>query len=174
MAKQDYIDATYVREALSYDVETGKFIWRKRSDMTATWNIRYAGTQAGWFDVHGYIIITIKYVDYRAHRLAWLIIHGLWPKNEIDHINGDPADNRLSNLREATSSQNKMNVKRRVDNTSGVKGVSWDRSRNVWAAYVKVYGKKKHLGRFQTIELAKQARNTAAREYYGKFESEEK
>jgi hypothetical protein len=70
-------------------------------------------------------------VLYREHRLAWLYMTGEWPTHEIDHINGDRVDNRFCNLREATASENRWNSRKRVNNTSGYKGVSWDSAKRL-------------------------------------------
>lgn len=87
----------------------------------------------------------------------------------VDHINGDPLDNRRSNLRLATASQNLHNIGRSSANTSGYKGVSWDRRRKKWRARIKKDGKEKHLGLFDTPEEAFEAYCKAGPEYHGEF-----
>ena len=169
MDKHDLITAADVRAMFDYNRDTGVFVWRRRSDVPDTWNSRFAGCVAGWEDGKGYTILTINYVDYRAHRVAWLYETGEWPSSFLDHRNGNVHDNRLCNLRLADKSQNAINSKTRNDNTSGVKGVSWDASRDMWAAYIKVDRKKVHLGRFLKLEDAKRARQEAARIQYGAF-----
>lgn len=82
---------------LEYDPETGIFIWK---------NGRRASGVAGCFHRHGYIQIWIDGTAYLAHRLAFLIVFGRWPEHGIDHVNGDPSDNRMLNLCEATHSEN--------------------------------------------------------------------
>ncbi len=94
--------------------------------------------------------------------------YGVWPK-ELDHKNGKKNDDRLVNLREATSSQNKANTKRRSDNKSGFKGVCWNAKVKKWRATIKIGNKQKHLGLFRHPYDAWLAYARAAREYYGEF-----
>jgi len=181
MAEREALTAAYVRSILHYDPETGEFRWKERTpDMFApgrrpvewsckTWNSKNAGNVAGVDCGRRYLRIGISGRDYYAHRLAWLWITGEWPLGEIDHINLDKSDNRWSNLREATHSQNTMNRPRRIDNTSGCKGVVWDRSRNKWAARIKLPERNKHLGRFSDREDAARAYELAALEHFGEF-----
>ena len=96
--------------------------------------------------------------SYYAHRLIWLYVYGCWPKHQIDHINGKPTDNRLSNLRDVTQSVNMHNSKLRLDNKSGVKGVSWCTRSNKWHANICIKGKRKHLGSFHSKLNAIKAR----------------
>lgn len=122
-----------------------------------------AGQVAGCLRPDGYVFTQIDKRRYMNHRLAWLYVNGAFPANEIDHINGDRSDNRFVNLRLATSKQNKENTPMRVNNTSGYKGVHWDKSRNKWMAFV-VHNRKFHnLGRFDDVNqaalVAKQARD---------------
>jgi hypothetical protein len=85
---------------------------------------------------------------YMAHRLAWLYMTGAFPKEQIDHINLDRADNRWRNLREATQSQNRANVSAYANNTSGIKGVNWDKRAGKWRAQIYIAGRKTLLGMF--------------------------
>lgn len=161
------ITAKQLRAVLEYEPHTGMFIWRERGpgDPFNSW----AGLRAGAKRDAGYIVIRINYRLYRAHRLAWLYVHGRWPKEEIDHINGDPSDNRISNLRLATSSNQRMNSRRRSDNTSGFKGVWWEKRRGHWVAEIMHEGRRHHLGAFTTAEDAHAARIEAARRLHGTF-----
>lgn len=88
---------------------------------------------------------------------------------EVDHINRNGLDNRRENLRIATRSQNNGNTKIPSHNTSGVKGVSYDKDRNLWAAHIKTHGRKKFLGRFGTKEEAASAYDRAAAQHFGEF-----
>ncbi len=90
---------------------------------------------------------------------------------DIDHINGNKSDNRIDNLRLATFSENSWNAEKRSDNTSGHKGVSFDKRRGVWVAYINAYGKRKHLGRFYLIEDAYKAYEKASIDIHGEFSS---
>jgi HNH endonuclease len=119
------ITAERLRELLHYDPNTGEFRWRMAKKGT------YAGAVAGRYntDGDGYRQIGINRRLYKKHRLAWFYMTGAWPRHEIDHINGDRGDNRFCNLREATASENRRNMRKRVNNTSGYKGVSLDAER---------------------------------------------
>lgn len=159
------LTAERLREVLSYDPETGEFRWRVSNSPRAQ-----AGALAGSAASTGYRDIRVDKQLYRSHRLAWLYVHNTWPANEIDHINGDKADNRLTNLREATSSQNKVNqVRLRADNSSGLRGVSWSAANQKWLAKIRHQGQQKNLGYFQTKEQAAEAYALAARDRFGNF-----
>lgn len=148
---------------LRYDKETGHFFWRSPVSRKVK-----AGDRAGW-SAGVYHRIKLDGVDYFAHRLAWLYVTGSWPKEHIDHINGNPADNRFENLREANPSQNLANQKRNTANTSGHKGVSWHKAAKKWSAYIKVNGKRRHLGLFHDKAEAAQAYASAALRLHGVF-----
>lgn len=157
-----------IRELLSYDPETGDFVWlvnrrkvRAGSIAGRTWTSRRDG--------HQYREIRIAGRDYLAHRLAWLLTYGQWPSECIDHVNGDGLDNRLANLREATNSQNQCNKRHQRHNAIGLKGVSFDRLTKKWRARIMVHGRDKHLGRFPTAELAHAAYCAAAADMHGEF-----
>jgi AP2 domain len=95
--------------------------------------------------------------------------HGYTNFQHTDHINHNGLDNRFSNLRPATVSQNQGNKKKQKNNTSGYKGVSWDKRRNKWQVYIKINGKQKHLGYYDDIEDAKAAYDKSAKELFGEF-----
>jgi hypothetical protein len=97
-----------------------------------------------------------------AARLAWLYVHGERPAGEIDHINGNRADNRIANLRIATRSQNCANKK-------GVSGVTWHKRQKKWHARIKRHGQLHHIGSFSTYEEALAARNSAHASVFGEF-----
>lgn len=141
------------RELLSYDPDTGHLRWRK------TMGRGHRGCQAGHiFD--RYRRITIDGVLYPAHRLGWFIYHGRWPLDQLDHINGDPDDNRIANLREVTPSENSRNRRLRSDNSSGAPGVYFYRPTNRWYAQSCHEGKNRHLGFFDSFDEAVEARRT--------------
>lgn len=157
----------YLKQLLEYDPDTGIFRWRK-----AGRGIVRPERIAGHKNVFGYVIIGIDRETYPAHRLAWVYMNGEWPSN-LDHINGNKVDNRIANLRQATKRQNAANVGRRVDNTSGFKGVSFIKrlkgTRNPWLATMAVNGKSTYLGYFETKEAAAEAYMKAAKEHFGEF-----
>lgn len=124
------------------------------------WNTRYAHTRA--FDVlgpKGYLHGTLKKRGYLAHRVVWAVATGRMPTQEIDHINGNKQDNRISNLREVDRIENCRNAARRTDNTSGKAGVT--RSGNSWLARIGTGDARIVLGSFPTLSLAIEARETA-------------
>ena len=156
--------AEYVRRVLAYDRETGAFSWRQ-SPLA-----RWIGKPAGAVQGNGYLRVNVAGKCYAAHRLAWLYETGDWPPaGDVDHINGSRADNRFINLRLATRSQNSANARRRSDNRSGYKGVSYSARRREWEAYVGAGGKKRHLGWFKSPEPAHAAYVEEAERLYGAF-----
>lgn len=150
-------------EVLHYDPNTGKFTWRI-SSIT-----KKAGEEAGGFRSDGYMRIAIDGDRYYAHRLAWFYMNGAWPAGEIDHINGDPSDNSLANLREAARTENSWNAAKRKSNSSGFKGVSFCPRDHRWIAKIRTGQTRKFLGRFDTPEDAAEAYRVAAEKYHGEF-----
>ena len=141
-----------LKELLHYDPETGVFTWR--ADRRGHRNIR-AGDVAGHKTPKGYVVIGIGGKVYKAHRLAWLYLHGAWPAEDIDHRFGVSAGNGVGNLREATHAQNAHNQHRaQRNNRSGLLGASWYGRDGTWRAKIVVGGKQKHLGYFATPEAA--------------------
>ena len=157
-------NAADLRQLLSYNPGTGVFTW-----LVALRLGKPAGDVAGTLGADGYISISILRRKYKAHRLAWLYLHGEWPKDEIDHINGDRADNRLANLRPATRHKNSANKRRYSNNQSGRKGVNWHRQHQKWCTRITVNGKRKHIGLFHSLEDAADAYRRAAIENFGEF-----
>ena len=147
MAASD-LTAQTLRELLDYNPETGEFAWAK-SRVGAK-----KGSTAGTIRPDGYRSIFLTGYRYLAHRLAWLHCHGTWPSAQIDHISGDRADNRISNLREATSSINNQNKRgARSDNkASGLLGVYKNGTR--WSARVQLGKAKYNAGIYDTPEEA--------------------
>ena len=115
-----------------------------------------AGSKFGTMRNNGYLQGTINKKIHRVHRLIFLYHHGFLPEL-LDHIDGDRANNKIENLRIANKSQNSFNAKISSKNTSGVKGVSWNKQKEKWKAECQHYKKRKHIGYFQTIEDAKNA-----------------
>ena len=169
----DPLTAEQLRASLDYIPSTGAFIWRRRivrSQYDKTWNTRYADTVAGTLTVpRCYVQILLFGRLYLAHRLAFLWMTGNWPVFEGDHEDNDPSNNRWSNLRDATSSQGKMNTRIRSDNKSGYKGVWFEKRRSHWIAEIVVDGKKRQIGAYPTPEAAKLARDAAADLLHGEF-----
>lgn len=120
------------------------------------------GSVAGTADSRGYQQIRICGRKYLAHRLAWLYVYGVFPSKHLDHVNRDKSDNRISNLREATRSENNQNRGLQKNNTSCYRGVCWNSRFLRWQARISVSGKRKSLGYFETAELAYEAYKAAA------------
>lgn len=156
-----------LRNYLDYDADSGVFYWKiKVSRKTKVGGI--AGSVNS-----GYLRIVINKTRYMAHRLAWFYVHGEWPSELLDHIDGDGLNNKLVNLRLATRQQNNYNKTVYSNNKSGVKGVSWNSKRSVWAAAISVNGKDKHIGYFTDIEEAAKAIAVAREQYHGVFHRHE-
>ena len=149
-----------LRELLSYDPETGDFrCVAKRPGLKFD---RMDGRKKN----QGYLLICVDRYAYSAHRLAWLYVHGKWPADQIDHINGVRDDNRIANLREATHTQNHQNRENSPKNVSGHPGVSRHKMAGKWRAQISHFGKYRHLGVFDSIEDAVEARKAAKAEYH--------
>lgn len=157
------LTATKLREVLSYDPMTGVFNWLVKN------NRRAVGDVAGTTNHDGYHHITIDRRIYAAHRLAWFYTHGVWPTNLIDHDDGNKNNNQLSNLREATGTQNKFNMGMYVNNQTGFKGVSMSKNKNKFVANIRLNGKATYLGVYATAELASKAYHEAAKQHHGVF-----
>jgi hypothetical protein len=166
------ITQEFLRSALHYDPLTGVFTWKERSDRSAKWNGRRAGTIAGTVERRGYTVITLRIdeVDSHcyAHRLAFIYMTGDCPAF-VDHEDRDKGNNRWVNLRPATKAQNSQNRTLRNGSTSGFKGVSWSKYAKKWGSYINVEGRKKHLGYFTSAQEAHEAHCTAALAQYGEF-----
>jgi HNH endonuclease/AP2 domain len=159
------VTAERLRELLGCDPETGLLIWKMNRQGPGA----RAGEVAGCKDPQGYIKIGIDGRMYLAHRLIWLHIYGAWPDGELDHINHDPSDNRIENLRLATNSQNMANRPAQINNTSGFKGTTFHKQRRKWQAQITVNKKVLHLGLFKTPEAAHAAYVLATQALHGEF-----
>jgi hypothetical protein len=126
------------------------------------------GTKAGYLNNTGYLRVKINQKGYLIHRLIYVSHHGYLPKM-IDHINGNPLDNRIENLREATSYENQYNAKARKDNYSGIKGIGWNKTKKKWIVRIRINGVRKHLGAFEDLELAELVILEARDKYHKEF-----
>lgn len=163
-----YLQQKEVRSLLDYDPKNGQFLWKPRQPThrgASVFNSRRAGKAAGTTR-GGYLMICIFGVWYRAHRIAWVYMHGeIDNRLQIDHINGVRDDNRICNLRVVTAKENGKNQKRPTTNTSGVIGVSWSKHRKKWLAQIKIEGKAINLGGFDRKEDAVRRRMESEKEY---------
>lgn len=155
------------------DTVSGKLFWKERPlDSFKTvgagkiWNKRYASKQAGHTKKDGYCVVGIHGVLNLVHRVIWLLHSGSWPKNQIDHIDGDCSNNSLTNLREVCNQENSKNQKLRKNNRFGVTGVNFRKDINKYRAYVQTpKGELENLGLFSSIDLAIKARKNKETEY---------
>jgi hypothetical protein len=157
-------------ELLSYDADTGIFRWRV--DRCAH---KIAGQIAGSTrNPRGYRYIHIDNQSYRASRLAWLYVNGVWPPDQIDHVNvhGPKDDDRIINLRLANNSQNCANRRKFVTSVSPYKGVQFKKSKNVWIARIQVNGRRIERSGFKNPEQARDAYRELATRYFGQFARE--
>tara|TARA_R110001632_G_scaffold176038_1_gene295733 strand:- start:67 stop:618 length:552 start_codon:yes stop_codon:yes gene_type:complete len=157
------------KEILNYNPETGIFTWEEYRSNTAK-----KGSVAGSSHNGGYMKITITIKGRQrkllAHRLAWFIYCGELP-NIIDHLDRDPLNNKITNLRLCTQQQNQFNTSKRVDNTSGFKGVDWYKRDKKWRARIKQNGKRITLGCFDCPKKASEVYENKAKELFGAFYS---
>jgi hypothetical protein len=144
-----------------FDYSEGNLFWKQSNGRAK------CGSRAGTF-LAGYIAVRIARVGYKAHRLIWAWHHGCWP-DIIDHINGNPCDNRIENLRSATHRQNSANAKRSCANTSGVKSVSWNKKDCLWRVSIRCEGELKYFGGFKDLELAELVSAEARQKHHGAF-----
>ena len=153
----------YVKKLFIYDPETGLFIRLTMSSKAvkigeiAGYHVKSSGKT--------YVSIGIGGIYYKAHRLAFLYMNGSLPIDHVDHINGNGTDNRWCNLREVNRTINNQNARKRIDNKSGITGVSWETRDNHWRVEINVNRKKIVLGYFDNIFDAACARKNANIKY---------
>lgn len=158
------IPIAYLREVVDYDPETGRFTWlRYDGPMAAI----FRGLRADTVRTNGYLAIDFPlYGRYMAHRIAWAWVHGAWPPDVVDHINRVKNDNRLANLRPATTKQNAAN---KAGRREGLKGATFDRGR--WRAQITSGRRMYNLGYYATEQMAHDVYCVAARYFHGEFAS---
>jgi hypothetical protein len=148
-----------LKEQFHYDPETGVF-----TRIASQYRTDRINAEAGSMHKKGYIDIKVNRVLYKAHRLAWLYIHGAWPDGEVDHINGIRHDNRLCNLRDVDKSGNQQNQRKaRADNKCGYLGVSYHKLVKKYASNIRVNKVRHFLGWFDCPEAAHEAYLVAKR-----------
>ena len=174
------LTAEIARELLTYNPDTGKLFWKERPpkyfknpNSIKRWNTRWAGKEALTaitFSKYGHISRLNGFVlnkSYSTHRIAWLMYYGEWPKNQIDHINQDPTDNRIENLRDVTNAENSKNRTLQKNNTTGYLGVSLYEYKGYkkYRARIRINSIDKHLGYYDTVEEAAAVRAVASINY---------
>lgn len=168
MADKAPICIPEIRQLVRADFQSGKLYWLERPSGgmarrgAAIFNARQANKEATSLDKHGYLRIAIKGKTLFAHRVIWALAYDEWPSMALDHINGNKSDNRLDNLRLVSVSENGRNQSLSAVSTSGVTGVCRDRRPGQWQAYIRVNGRKVHLGTFASLEDAAEARRIAS------------
>ena len=173
------LTADLARELLDYDPETGRLFWKVRDSSLFShpkyakrWNAQFAGKEAFTSrNNYGYATGSLLNQDYLAHRVIWLMQTGDWPKHGVDHVNRVRDDNRWKNLRDVPQERNCQNLSLSKANTSGVRGVCWDKKAGKWSARITVEGKFKHLGYFDDLEEAAGVRLAAEKAKREKLET---
>jgi hypothetical protein len=155
-----------LRETLDYFPDSGELRWKLRLPAKGLNHVRLAGMLIARLHHSGYIIFRLDRRELLAHRAAWAVHFGAWPKGQIDHINGDRADNRLCNLRDATAAENTQN-QRVIKGATPFKGVTRNRLR--YQAQIKANGKPTYIGIYPTAEDAARAYDAAAIRLHGPF-----
>jgi len=151
-------------EWLNYDPLTGIFTWKKKPKSKAQ-----VGDQVGTTSPYGYVMLKVKGKRSAAHRVAWLMHFGEMPRMMIDHINNNPSDNRISNLRLATYPQNGWNRKSNKNNMCGLKGAHFHKATGKYRARIMVNGQEHHLGDFDSAKEAHETYCKAASVFHGDF-----
>lgn len=154
----------FLRRVIHYCPETGIFTWIEPTGARVK-----PGHVAGSYYSNGYLRMQVLSKEYLLHRLAWFYMTGIWPDQDVDHRNGKKDDNRWENLRLATRSQNLSNTRLRSDNSSGVKGLSFDRRRGKYQASICTKGVRKFLGYFEDKNEAAHALAAARVALHGDF-----
>lgn len=176
--KPERFDVELLRDLLDYNADIGRLTWKARQPShflnckrdpawaCGIWNAKYAGKPAFSTQRHGYVAGSVFGVHVYAHQVAFAIMTGRWAEGQIDHINGKRDDNRWDNLRPVAPAENARNTAISSVNTSGVVGVSWNREKRRWWAYIyPEKGQRKLLGSFRHKADAIVARKNAERTY---------
>lgn len=157
-------DIEKMKELYEYRPDTGYFIQKVRTSQRVR-----VGDIAGSTSGNGYVYLFLEGKRYPAHRVAWAFVHGEIPDNQIDHINRNPSDNRIVNLRLVTQMQNNWNKGATKRSKSGAKGVFWDEFTGKWVARICINGRHINLGRYKSIAEADEAYRTFAKKEQGQF-----
>lgn len=164
--REQILTQSNLKQMLFYSIITGQFYWIKPNS-----NRVKEGDKAGCTNTNGYRHIRVYAKVYLAHRLAWFWVTGEWPNDEIDHKNLTKTDNQWLNLREANRSENSINRKIQPNNTSGYKGVAWDKKTKKWRARI---NQNTTIGYYANCADAVDARLKAEKELHGDFANQSK
>lgn len=156
------MDIEKFKDRLSFDPDAGVFVWKKPRKGICV------GAIAGSKNDKGYVVIRLDGAIVKAHRLAWAMHYGEIPKGHLDHVDRDRSNNRISNLRLATASQNRMNAPARKS-ASGVKGVTWKSREQRWCVQVGVAGKRIYGGMFTDLDEARAVAERLINETHKEF-----
>lgn len=173
IAKDKELPVEYLRECFDFNPESGVLTWKIRpehhfshsSRADGGFNKKFAGKPAGSVMARGYLWITLCGRPHFAHRIAWAVHYGEYPKGVIDHSNGVKTDNRISNLFLSTPSENSRNQKMRSTNTSGQMGVSQRKDNGRFRSFIQAAGKRIWLGTFDTLDEAIAVRKRAEKKF---------
>lgn len=154
-----------LKRLLRYDPETG--LWFRRTSFRANYQVDDRADRLQ--KRSGYYIVRIKRRGYPAARLAIFYMTGEWPPFGTDHKDANPGNNKWKNIRPADQTENNANARRRKDNKSGYRGVSWTKDKRKWHARIVCRGKVKLLGYFKDPYAAHLAYRKAAKEVFGVF-----
>lgn len=147
--------------------DNGRLYWKMKVGRGV--GVKYPGDIAGGTpDELGYFYVSWKRKHYFLHRIVFLLHHKYFPEC-VDHIDCDPSNNKIENLRAATRTQNQYNRRTNRNTRSGVKGVSWHPQLQKWNVRLWLNGKTTHFGVFEDIELAELVAIEAREKYHGKF-----
>jgi hypothetical protein len=151
------LNQEYLKSILNYNENTGKFTWVKN------------GKNAGYIQKNGYVRFNFNNKHYRGHKLAWLYVNGELPDQHIDHIDGNPNNNAISNLRLCNRNQNMQNRKINKNNKLGIKGVCWNKKIEKYHVQIGLNEKVKHIGYFDNLEFAELVSIEVRNKYHKEF-----
>ena len=157
-----------VRDVFDYLPETGEIVWKNRSELSLKWNNKMVGKIAGTKTKSG-VVVSFEGNKYFAHRIVWCLVTGQWPCSMIDHKDTNNLNNRFANLRLADYVENGSNSRLSKTNTSGYKGVSWNKAYKKWIAKIHHNKKTYALGKFETALEAHIAYCKKSKELRGEF-----
>jgi hypothetical protein len=169
---KELFDALELRKLLTYDYETGLLYWLPRpvsmfscKCVQHRWNLSFANKPAFTAKANnGYLKGSVLNRQMLAHRVIWALVHGEWPKDQIDHIDGDRSNNRIENLRDVPEFINRRNTARKQFTTAPYNGVTKDKRTGKWVARIHYDGLTRHVGVFEDLEEAISARKKAESE----------